>query len=85
VVEARIDLPLARSSAVPDAATIAELSQGSVADRLAAIEQIWNSIVEEGQPLGVSEELGAELDRRRREHHADPQSAIPWSEIRDAV
>jgi putative addiction module component (TIGR02574 family) len=33
----------------------------------------------------LSEEQGAELDRRWAEHLANPGSAVPWSEVRSKL
>jgi putative addiction module component (TIGR02574 family) len=64
--------------------TLDEVSRLSVTERLAVISEIWDTIVAEGDPLPVSEEMGAEFDRRLAEHAADPSAALDWSEIRDA-
>lgn len=63
--------------------TISEWKQLPVAERLAVIEEIWESIVAEKEPIGIPAELGAELDRRLNEYHADPESGRLWSDIRD--
>ena len=33
-------------------------------------------------PFTLSDELRAELDRRWAEHQANPESAIPWADVR---
>ena len=45
---------------------------------------LWESLSDaerEGE-LELTDELGAELDRRWAEHLANPSSAVPWSEVR---
>jgi putative addiction module component (TIGR02574 family) len=59
--------------------------QLSIPDRLALVEAIWDSIVEEGPTFPLTPEQRAELDRRWAEHEADPSSAIPWEQVRDEL
>jgi putative addiction module component (TIGR02574 family) len=45
---------------------------------------LWESLSDaerEGE-LVLSDEQGAELDRRWTEHLANPSSAVPWSDVR---
>ena len=54
----------------------------SVAERLALLEQVWDSLQDaETVPL-LTPEQEAELDRRVAEHQAHPEDAIPWEEVR---
>ena len=45
---------------------------------------LWESLsdAERKGELALTEEQGAEIDRRWAEHLANPGSAIPWSEVR---
>jgi putative addiction module component (TIGR02574 family) len=45
---------------------------------------LWESLsdTERQQELDLSEEEAAELDRRWAEHLANPDSVVPWSEVR---
>ena len=45
---------------------------------------LWESLTETEQEAEfvLTDELKAELDRRVAEHEADPDSAIPWEEVR---
>ena len=45
---------------------------------------LWESLseAERESELTLTDEQGAEIDRRWAEHLADPGSAIPWSEVR---
>ena len=58
----------------------------TLAERLQLVEDIWDSIAEEArahpEALPVSEAERAELRRRREEHERDPDSAIPWEQVR---
>ncbi len=61
----------------PDMDAIRKLS---VSERLALVEEIWDSISEEPASVPVSEAQLAEARRRLAEHDVDPATAIPWDE-----
>ena len=61
----------------PDRDAIRKLS---VSERLALVEEIWNSISLEPASVPVSEAQLAEAKRRLADHDADPSTAIPWDE-----
>jgi putative addiction module component (TIGR02574 family) len=48
-----------------------------VPQKLELIGALWNSI-EDDQELAVSDELIAELDRRKAAAERDPKSLVPW-------
>jgi putative addiction module component (TIGR02574 family) len=52
----------------------------TVAERLALVEEIWDSISDDAGPVPSSERQLAEARRRLAEHDTDPSSAIPWDE-----
>lgn len=56
------------------------IRQLSVAERLALVEEIWETISDEPSAVPVSEEQLAEARRRLAAHDADPSSAIPWDQ-----
>lgn len=56
-----------------------------VPDRLDLLEAIWDSLADSPDAeaaFALTDEQRAELDRRLAEHLADPDSAIPWEEVR---
>jgi putative addiction module component (TIGR02574 family) len=59
----------------------------SIAERLQLVEDLWDSIAQESpdEAFPITPELAAELDRRLAEHRADPESAIPWEEVRRRI
>ena len=61
---------------------IADYTKLSIPERLALIGEIWDSIVAEGRPIGLTDEQRAELRRRREAHRANPEDAVPWEQIR---
>jgi putative addiction module component (TIGR02574 family) len=50
--------------------------------RLEIIEALSESVESELGPFPISDEFVDELDRRYHEHVADPQSSIPWEQVR---
>ena len=61
----------------------------SLAERLQLVEDIWDSIAEEAgrrpEALPLSDPQRAEVHRRRAEHQRDPDSAIPWEQVREEL
>jgi putative addiction module component (TIGR02574 family) len=54
-----------------------------VDERLALIEALWNSIVDQhGDELPVTPAQRAILDRRLAAHEAAPDESLPWDEVR---
>jgi len=53
----------------------------SVAERIALIEEIWDSIASEVEQAPLSEVKQQEVDARLAGHRANPQAAIPWEQI----
>ena len=66
-----------------NAMTVEQVVRLPIDERLAVIADIWETIVAEDAVLPVSDELGAEFERRLAEHAAHPESARAWSAIRD--
>lgn len=58
-----------------------------VSERIELVEDIWDSIAEDtaAGSLPLSSEQRAELHRRLAEHRADPDSGVPWEEVRAAL
>ncbi len=54
----------------------------SIPERLELVEDIWDSIAQDAEAFLLSDEQKAELDRRLEAHRRDPESAIPWTEVR---
>ena len=57
------------------------LDRLSVEDRLALVQQLWDSIAEEVNRLSLSPDRQQEVDRRLAAHRANPQAAIPWEQV----
>jgi len=61
---------------------IQEILALPVSDRLRAVEEIWESIVEAPESLPVPQSQRDELDRRLKLHQENPDAASPWEEVR---
>jgi putative addiction module component (TIGR02574 family) len=53
----------------------------SVEDRLALVQEIWDSIAAEAAQMPLTEAQRQEVDRRLAAHRANPQAAIPWEQV----
>lgn len=64
--------------------TLAELFKLPANERIEIAMALWESLTdaEREAELALSPEQEAELDRRLAEHIANPDSAIPWEEVR---
>lgn len=65
------------------AATMKELGidRLSVEDRLALVQEIWDSIADEAGRMPLSEAQRLELERRIAAHEANPGAAVPWEQV----
>jgi putative addiction module component (TIGR02574 family) len=53
-----------------------------LAQRLELVEQVWDSIIEDGAQPEITEEQKAELDRWLAEHAAAPNRGASWEEVK---
>jgi putative addiction module component (TIGR02574 family) len=63
---------------------LSQLLKLPAGDRAELAMALWESLsdAERQGELALTEEQGAEIDRRWAEHLANPRSAVPWSEVR---
>lgn len=54
----------------------------SIDDRLALVQEIWDSITTAPEQLPLTDAQRRELERRLAAHAADPQNVIPWEEVK---
>jgi putative addiction module component (TIGR02574 family) len=64
---------------------IADYRKLSVAERIQLVEEIWDSIAEEGPALELSDDDHAEIQRRIAAYEANPEIGIPWEQLRDEL
>lgn len=64
--------------------SLAELLKLPAGERIELAMALWDSLTEAEREaeLALTPEQEAELDRRLAEHIANPESAIPWEEVR---
>lgn len=56
-----------------------------VDERLALVEEIWQSIVADAKGFPLTPEQSQELDRRVADDDADPSDVVPWDEVKASV
>lgn len=59
-----------------------EIRQLPIPERIDLAERIWDSIVEDGGELELTQAQKAELDRRLAAHEASPDRGTRWSEVK---
>lgn len=64
---------------------LSEIMKLSVADRIALVELIWDSIDAEAEFAEMSDELRQELDRRIADAEANPGAGRSWAEVEARV
>ena len=57
----------------------------SVEERLALVEDLWDSIAEESAATSLTDAQRAELDRRLADHDANPNDVVPWDEVKASI
>ena len=57
----------------------------SVEERLALVEELWDSIAEGSAALPLTEAQRVELDRRLAEHEAHPDDVVPWKDVKASI
>ncbi len=64
-----------------------ELRKLSLAERLELVEQIWDSIAAEYErdPILLTDEQRADLERRLAEADADPAGGAPWEDVLERI
>ena len=57
----------------------------SVEERLALVEDLWDSIAEESAATSLTDAQRAELDRRLADHEANPNDVVPWEDVKASI
>lgn len=61
---------------------VSEILQLSVAERVQIVEDIWDSIAQNPEELGLSEAERAELDKRLENYRQNPDGGIEWETLK---
>ena len=56
-----------------------------IEERLALVEELWDSIAVDSAEVPLTETQRAELDRRIAEHEANPDDVTPWEEVKTSI
>ena len=65
--------------------TKADVLNLSVPERIQLVEDIWDSIAEVPEEVGLTEEQKAELNRRLDAYHLNPDEGSPWGVVRERI
>lgn len=57
----------------------------SVEERLALVEELWDSIAKESAALPLTDAQRTELDRRLAEHEAHPDDVVSWEDVKASI
>ncbi len=58
------------------------IDQMSIEDRLALVQEIWDSIAADPEQVPLTEAQRCELERRLAAHAADPTQVVPWEQVK---
>ena len=64
---------------------LAELKKLPIAERLQLVEELWDSIAEDGAALPDPPELVEEIRRRSAYLQANPSSGVTWEELENRI
>jgi putative addiction module component (TIGR02574 family) len=57
----------------------------SMEERLALVQELWDSIAVDSAAIPLTDAQRAELDRRLAELEANPEAGIPWEEVQASI
>ena len=57
----------------------------SVPERIQLVEDIWDTIAEVPEEIGLTDDQKAELDRRLSAYHQNPDEGSPWGMVRERI
>lgn len=57
----------------------------SIAERIQLVEDIWDTIAEVPEQVGLTDEQRAEIDRRLDAYHRNPDEGSPWAMVRERI
>ncbi len=57
----------------------------SVEERLALVEDLWDSIAGESAAMSLTDVQRAELDRRLADHEGNPNDVVAWEDVKASI
>jgi len=66
-------------------AVLSEVESWPIDDRIRLVQDVWDRLVDQGYEPELTEEMKAELDRRIEEMDRNPDSGVPWEEVKARV
>jgi len=63
--------------------TLAEISKMALSEKISLVEEIWDTIVNDGEYPELTEPQSAELNRRMNSYHANPSQGRLWNDIKN--
>lgn len=57
----------------------------TVEERLALVEELWDSIADSSADLPLTDAQRTELDHRLAEHEARPDDVVPWEDVKASI
>ena len=57
----------------------------SVPERIQLVEDIWDTIAEVPEEVGLTVDQKEELDRRLDAYHQNPDEGSPWGMVRERI
>jgi putative addiction module component (TIGR02574 family) len=63
----------------------ADVLRLSVPERIQLVEDIWDTIAEVPEEVGLTDEQKTELDRRLDAYHQNPDEGSPWGMVRERI
>lgn len=70
---------------MPESSLPPQIRELTVVERLALIERIWDSIVEDETTLPLTDAQKAELDRRLARRQDDPDRGLDWDQVKQRL
>jgi len=62
-----------------------DLRSLSIAERLALLEELWDSLASDASAAPITPELAAELDRRLADLSQSPDAGSSWADVRHRI
>ena len=62
-----------------------KIQELSISERIVLAEKLWDSIIDEGAPIELTEKQKFELDHRLQAFLDDQDIGSPWAEVKERI